>query len=104
MRCGDYEFRCSKCMRRRQSRLVGGFDPESSPLGWAYRAFQRQRDDRIVITGIGIVTAVGGNREAVWRAMQVGKSGIGRLTGVPGIPDDLLLGATVDVETDFPAN
>jgi 3-oxoacyl-(acyl-carrier-protein) synthase len=60
------------------------------------------RDDRIVITGIGIVAAVGGDREAVWRAMQAGKSGIGRLTGVAGIPDRLLLGATVDVPTDFP--
>jgi 3-oxoacyl-(acyl-carrier-protein) synthase len=64
--------------------------------------FSGQRDDRIVITGIGMMTAVGGDREAVWRAMQLGTSGIGRLTGVAGIPDGLLLGATVDVETDFP--
>jgi len=64
--------------------------------------FSGLRDDRIVITGIGLVTAVGGNREAVWRAVEVGKSGIGRLTGVPGIPDDLLLGATVDIESEFP--
>jgi 3-oxoacyl-(acyl-carrier-protein) synthase len=34
--------------------------------------------------------------------MQLGTSGIGRLIGVAGIPDGLLLGATVDVETDFP--
>lgn len=64
--------------------------------------FSGLRDDRIVISGIGIMTAVGGDREAVWRAMQAGKSGIRRLTGVAGIPDRLLLGATVDVETDFP--
>jgi 3-oxoacyl-(acyl-carrier-protein) synthase len=64
--------------------------------------FSGQRDDRIVITGIGLVTAVGGDREAVWRAMQLGTSGIGRLTGVAGIPDGLLLGATVEVPTDFP--
>ena len=64
--------------------------------------FSGLRDERIVITGIGIVTAVGGDREAVWRAMQVGTSGIGRLTGVAGIPDGMLLGATVDIETDFP--
>ena len=64
--------------------------------------FSGQRDDRIVITGIGIVTAVGNDRESVWRAMQSGKSGIHRLTGVAGIPDGLLLGATVDIDTDFP--
>ena len=34
--------------------------------------------------------------------MQVGTSGVRRLTGVPGIPDGMLLGATVDVERDFP--
>jgi 3-oxoacyl-(acyl-carrier-protein) synthase len=60
------------------------------------------RDDRVVITGIGIVTSLGHDRESVWRAVQVGASGIRRLTGVPGIPDGLLLGATVDVEREFP--
>lgn len=61
-----------------------------------------QHDDRIVITGIGVITATGGNREAVWRAMQAGRSGIGRLTGIAGIPDNLLIGATVDVDGDYP--
>jgi 3-oxoacyl-[acyl-carrier-protein] synthase II len=64
--------------------------------------FSGLRDDRIVITGVGIMTAVGADREAVWQAMQAGTSGIGRLRGVPGIPDSLLLGATVDVARDFP--
>ncbi len=60
------------------------------------------RDDRIVITGIGMVTAVGDDRESSWRAVQMGKSGIRRLTGIAGIPDGLLLGATVDIETQYP--
>lgn len=34
--------------------------------------------------------------------MQVGTSGVRRLTGIPGIPDGLLLGAPVDIATDFP--
>jgi len=34
--------------------------------------------------------------------MQAGKSGIGRLTGIAGIPEGLLLGATVDIEAEFP--
>lgn len=60
------------------------------------------RDDRIVITGIGIITSTGDDRESAWRAMQLGKSGIARLEGIAGIPDRMLLGATVDVGGDFP--
>lgn len=60
------------------------------------------RDDRIVITGIGLATATGDDREAVWRAMQLGKSGIRRLEGIAGIPDRMLLGATVDIDGDYP--
>ena len=59
-------------------------------------------DDRVVITGIGIVTANGRGREAVWQAVQAGVSGVRRLSGVPGIPDGLLLGAVAEVDGDFP--
>lgn len=52
--------------------------------------------DRVVITGIGMTTAVGRDRETSWRAMKAGKSGVRRLTGVPHLPDGLLLAATVD--------
>ena len=59
-------------------------------------------DDRVVITGIGVVTSIGSGREAVWQAMQRGACGVRRLTGLPGIPDGMLLAATVDVEGEFP--
>jgi 3-oxoacyl-(acyl-carrier-protein) synthase len=59
-------------------------------------------DDRVVITGIGVVTSIGRGREAVWRAMQRGASGVRRLTGLQGIPDGMLLGAPVDVDGEFP--
>jgi len=59
-------------------------------------------EDRVVITGIGVVTSTGHGREAVWRAIQTGTSGVRRLTGIPGIPDGMLLGATVDLDGDFP--
>jgi len=52
--------------------------------------------DRVVITGIGMTTAVGHDRETTWRAMKAGKSGVRRLTDVPFLPDGLLLAATVD--------
>ncbi len=49
-----------------------------------------------------MITSIGHSREAVWQAIQRGECGIRRLTGVPSIPDGLLLGATVDIEGEFP--
>src|ERR1051326_6497920 len=59
-------------------------------------------DDRVVITGIGLVTAIGHSREAVWQAIQRGECGVERIAGVPGIPDGLMLAASVDVDGEFP--
>ena len=53
-------------------------------------------DDRVVITGIGMVTAVGVDRESSWRAVKAGRNGVRKLCDMPGIPDGLLLGATVE--------
>jgi 3-oxoacyl-(acyl-carrier-protein) synthase len=61
-----------------------------------------ENDERVVITGIGLVTAIGHSRESVWHAIQRGDCGVTRLAGVPGIPDGLMLGATVDVDGEFP--
>ncbi len=62
----------------------------------------RSYEDRVVITGIGVVTSTGNGREAVWRAVQAGRSGVRRMTGLAGIPDGMILGAPVDVEGEFP--
>jgi 3-oxoacyl-(acyl-carrier-protein) synthase len=56
------------------------------------------REPRVVVTGIGLITSIGRNREAVWQAIQRGESGIGRIAGVYGIPDGMMLAAMVDVE------
>ena len=66
--------------------------------------FPRRRDDRepIVITGIGMIASVGLDRESVWRAVRRGQSGVRRLRGIPTIPDDLLVAATVDVPLHRP--
>jgi 3-oxoacyl-(acyl-carrier-protein) synthase len=53
-------------------------------------------NDRVVITGIGMVTAVGLDRESTWRAVKAGHSGVRKLCGMPALPDGLLLGATID--------
>jgi 3-oxoacyl-(acyl-carrier-protein) synthase len=52
--------------------------------------------DRVVITGIGLVTALGHDRESSWRGVKLGRNGVRRLGDVPGLPDGLLLAATVD--------
>lgn len=54
----------------------------------------------VVITGIGLITSVGRDRETVWRAVCNGKSGVKRLSGLRGIPDNRMLGATVDIKED----
>ncbi len=51
----------------------------------------------VVITGVGMIASVGSDRESVWRAVQRGESGIRRLRGLIGIPDDLMVGAPVDL-------
>jgi 3-oxoacyl-(acyl-carrier-protein) synthase len=52
--------------------------------------------DRVVITGLGMVTAVGNDRESTWRAVRAGISGVRQLDDRPGIPPGRMLGATVE--------
>ncbi len=78
---------------------------ESSPSHQAdYRPVPQRtsNDRRVVITGIGVITSIGHSREAVWQAMQRGECGVRKLTGIPSIPDGLMLGATADIECEFP--
>jgi len=52
----------------------------------------------VVITGIGIITSLGDDRESVWQAMQRGQSGVRPLNGLRGIPDGLIIGAPVQID------
>ncbi len=65
-------------------------------------AEQRSDHDRVVITGIGLLASVGDDREAVWTAVRQGRSAMRRLTGLPGVPDGLLIGAPVDIVLPVP--
>jgi len=56
----------------------------------------------VVITGIGLVASVGNDRESVWRAVREGRSSVRRLTGLPGIPDGLLIGAPAELPLAAP--
>ena len=58
--------------------------------------------DPVVITGIGLIASVGQNREAVWNGVREGRSGVRFLKGLVGIPDNLLLGAPVDLVPNLP--
>jgi 3-oxoacyl-(acyl-carrier-protein) synthase len=69
--------------------------PIEEPVDW-------EDHEPIVITGIGMITSVGKNRESTWAALRKGRSGVRRLEGLEGIPDGLLIGAPVDIQPDHP--
>ncbi len=58
--------------------------------------------DPVVITGIGMITSVGDDRESTWEAVRNGRSGVRLLEGIPGLPDGRLIGAPVDIELEYP--
>lgn len=58
--------------------------------------------DPIVITGIGLIAAVGRNREAVWHAVCRGQSGVRSLAGLSDAPKALSIGAPVAMDAEYP--
>jgi 3-oxoacyl-(acyl-carrier-protein) synthase len=56
-----------------------------------------EENPRIVITGIGMLASVGATREAVWQSVRAGRSKMSWLTGMPEIPDGLMIGAPCDL-------
>jgi 3-oxoacyl-(acyl-carrier-protein) synthase len=65
-------------------------------------AEQNDPRHRVVITGIGMIASVGQDREAVWRAVRQGQSGVGLMRGVKAIPDGMLAAAQVNICPDRP--
>ncbi len=51
----------------------------------------------IVITGVGMMTSVGNDRESVWQAVQQGQSGIRPVPPDSGIPEWINIAARVDL-------
>lgn len=70
-------------MGNRDKHRLRVFRPEVNP------------DETVVISGIGLIASTGRNREAVWRAVRQGRSGMRFLTGLEGIPDGTVIGAPV---------
>ncbi len=56
----------------------------------------------VVITGVGLIASVGDTREAVWKAVRHGQSGIKRQQRQTNIPVDDLCAATVDIPSPRP--
>jgi 3-oxoacyl-[acyl-carrier-protein] synthase II len=52
---------------------------------------------RVVVTGVGMVTALGNTAEQTWEAVRAGKSGTGPLTRfeLPGLPPEIAVAAEV---------
>ncbi|TWT47596.1 beta-ketoacyl-[acyl-carrier-protein] synthase family protein [Botrimarina hoheduenensis] len=61
-----------------------------------------QTDQRVVVTGIGLVTSVGADRETSWAALQRGESGARRLPPHPDLPAGTLAATVENLPLDFP--
>jgi 3-oxoacyl-(acyl-carrier-protein) synthase len=55
------------------------------PIIYRFPVRGSSQADPVVISGIGLATSIGDSREAVWRAIQTGQSGIRRTTASDGV-------------------
>lgn len=58
--------------------------------------------DSVVITGVGLVTSLGQDRETTWRGVAQGATRVQRLRNVWGNSDEEMIGAVVEIPTDPP--
>ena len=56
----------------------------------------------VVITGIGMITSVGEDRESTWKAIRAGRSGVRRIGPHDGVPEHLHIAAIVDSQPSLP--
>src|SRR5688572_17908747 len=56
-----------------------------------------EADEGVVITGVGMVTSLGLDRESTWREVSRGATRISHLRGLAGIPDDEMFGAVAQI-------
>ncbi|HEY5315612.1 MAG TPA: beta-ketoacyl synthase N-terminal-like domain-containing protein, partial [Pirellulales bacterium] len=63
---------------------------------------RRQPRQTIVVTGLGLVSSLGADRESVWAAVRQGASGVRSLAGLEAIPDHLFIGAPADIALEQP--
>ena len=63
---------------------------------------ERSAPEPVVITGIGIVTSLGLDRESTWAAVCRGESGVRRVENYPDIPQHLGIAAAIDNPPHIP--
>ncbi len=61
-----------------------------------------EQRDPVVITGIGMVSSVGANRESTWRSIRAGRTGIRRIGPNDVVPEYLKIAAVVDNQPTLP--
>lgn len=59
------------------------------------------KSDRVVITGVGLLTSTGRDRESVWQAVREGRSGLRHVDRPDMIPGGKMVAAPVDIESDI---
>lgn len=74
-----------------QGSVIMGF-PSTIP----FPQFEAMDDQRVAITGIGMITSVGLDRESTWEAICQGRSGVVWLDDLPNFPPRHSVGAVVD--------
>src|SRR5262249_59394300 len=52
--------------------------------------------DRVVISGVGVVSPLGVGRDALWEGLEEGRLGVGRLAGLDTLPDAYRWAGCVD--------
>lgn len=58
--------------------------------------------DPVVITGIGLITSLGHDRETVWKAIRAGRHGFARVTDLPYFRGEGVIAARVDWDDPVP--
>lgn len=76
------------------------------PTTIPFRTLESLDEQRIAITGIGMMTALGPDRESTWDSIQNGRSGVVWLDEMPGLPPRYIVGAPVrwpQIDRDQPS-
>ncbi len=61
-----------------------------------------KHEPRVVITGVGLVSSLGRDRESTWQAVRQGQRGMRWVKGIPELGSRAVIAAPVDLEPDFP--
>ncbi|HMO15233.1 MAG TPA: beta-ketoacyl-[acyl-carrier-protein] synthase family protein [Pirellulaceae bacterium] len=61
----------------------------------------RTQNEPIVVTGIGLITALGKDAPSTWENIKAGRCGISKIRPREGVPQEVKLAAEIKLPTDF---